>query len=81
MEGEGELRTQPQQVTDKVTSPHLLDESFSDLMRMSSLVSHGVSFSDFLFKIRPIRLGFSFQKQKNPVFEPLPTDSHARLYA
>ena len=27
-------------------------------------------FSDFVFKIRLIRLGFSFQKTKNPVLEP-----------
>ena len=26
-------------------------------------------FSDIVFKIRLIRLGYSFQKEKNPVFE------------
>ena len=33
-------------------------------------------FSDFVFKIRLIKLGFSFQKTKIPVLNSQPTDSH-----
>ena len=34
-------------------------------------------FSNFVFKIRLIRLGFSFQKQKNLYLNPQPTDSQS----
>ena len=34
-------------------------------------------FSDFVFKIRLIKLGFSFQKQKFLYLKPWPTDSQS----
>ena len=44
-------------------------------MTTTMYLLHDSCFSDLVFKIRLIKLDFSFQKQKNPTFEP--TDSQS----
>ena len=51
---------------------HLFRYSESKHYFLTALV-----FSDFVFKIRLIRLGFPFQKQKCVYLNPQPTDSQS----
>ena len=57
---------------------HTLEtESFTDFTVGGLKFTVHSRFSNFVFKIRLIRLGFPFQKTNNPVLEHQPTDSQS----